>query len=71
MFKLIDYAFIGMQNRMKKAIVEFKENQSGVSNFVATIILILIVVLLCVIFWEKIQEWFNNMWDRITEASDL
>lgn len=70
MFGFIDVALINMKNKTKRLVNEFVENQSGVSNFVATIILILIVVLLCVIFWNYIQEWFTGIWERITAGSD-
>lgn len=70
MIGFIDVALISMKNRMKRFTEEFVKNQSGVSNFVATIILILIVVLLCVIFWGYIQKWFNQIWERITAGSD-
>lgn len=66
MFDIVDNMYIGAKIRMDKFISEFKKEERGVSNFVATIILILIVVLLCALFYDKIKEWFETLWARIT-----
>lgn len=66
----LDRLWIFGQNRLKKMEETFLE-ESGVSSFVATILLILIVVMLCAMFWGKISEWFNEMWDKIIELTKL
>ena len=58
--------YIGFTNRVNRFVNSFKEDERGVSSFVATILLILIVVLLCAIFWEYISQWFETMWNKIT-----
>ena len=66
MQNLFDRMYIGFTNKVNRFVNSFKEDERGVSSFVATILLILIVVLLCAIFWEYISQWFETMWNKIT-----
>lgn len=64
----IDYLVIGAQNRMAKAkegFRNFMSSERGVSNVVATIIILLIVVLLIGVFWDRLQEWLKGIMDTI------
>lgn len=64
--------YIGTKIRIARRIDDFKENESGVSSIVATVLLILVVVLLAAAFWEHISEWFEETWDTIMgEASKI
>ena len=65
MVQLLDYFMICTKNRMRKAAETLRE-ESGVSSFVATILLIVIVVALCAAFWTNINKWFDDTWDIIT-----
>lgn len=73
--EFVDNLFIALQCRALRlkwrAQEAFKrfEDESGVSSFVATILLIVIVVALTAIFWEKISAWFTEMWIKITGQS--
>ena len=51
-------------------IGKFKKDETGVSSIVATVLLILIVVLLAALFWDKISQWFNDTWEKILGQSD-
>lgn len=73
MLTILDNAYIAAKNRIHMASNEIKEgwsefvnNEEGVSAIVATILLILIVVLLAVIFWNSISEWLSQLWASIT-----
>ena len=73
MLTILDNAYIAAKNRIHMASNEIKEgwnefvnNEEGVSAIVATILLILIVVLLAVIFWNSISEWLSQLWATIT-----
>lgn len=68
MLHFMDHMFIGLRCRAIKAAEAFKE-ESGVSSFVATVLLIVIVVALAAVFWDNMQKWFENMWKSITEKS--
>lgn len=57
---------IGAKIRFCNFVEELKQDETGVSAIVATILLILIVVLLAALFWGKISEWFETMWTKIT-----
>lgn len=71
MMKFVDNLVIGLQCRALRlkwrAQEGFKRfmDESGVSSFVATILLIVIVVALTALFWDKIKDWFETMWAKI------
>lgn len=50
---------------MKDKAKDFVKSQDGVSNVVATIIILLLVVMLIAVFWENLQEWISGMMDQI------
>lgn len=70
MLDVLDTMLFYVKFKVMNFVEEIKEGETGVSAFVATILLILIVVLLCALFWEKISEWFNDIWGKITAGSD-
>lgn len=64
----LDNMIIAGRCRMAKAKENFKEfwsSEKGVSNVVATIIILLIVVLLIGAFWDRLQVWLDGLMDRI------
>lgn len=69
MVQLLDHFIICTKNRMMKAAETLRE-ESGVSSFVATILLIVIVVALCAVFWTNINGWFTDTWRKITDTAD-
>lgn len=56
-------------NMAKDKVKEFLQEQDGVSNVVATIIILLIVVLLIGAFWDRLKEWINAIMDQIFGTS--
>lgn len=58
------WARIRLCKAQEKA-AEFLANQDGVSNVVATIVVLLITVLLIAAFWEQLKEWIDNIMDQI------
>ena len=65
MVSFFDNMYIGIKNRMVKGMERFMKEEKGVSSFVATILLILIVVLLVALFWGYIKDWFETTWQKI------
>lgn len=68
----LDYFLIAAQNRalkVKEDIKNFYTGEEGVSNVVATIIILLIVVLLIGIFWGRLQTWLEGLMDQIFGSS--
>lgn len=64
----LDNMIIAGRCRMAKAKENFKEfwsSEKGVSNVVATIIILLIVVLLIGAFWDRLQTWLNLIMNDI------
>ncbi|MBQ8231849.1 MAG: hypothetical protein IJZ34_07995 [Lachnospiraceae bacterium] len=64
----IDYLVIGAQNKMakvKESFRNFMSSERGVSNVVATIIILLIVVLLIGVFWDRLQAFLKGIMDTI------
>ena len=70
MLKTLDRFYIGAKIRMANFADQFKKDETGVSTIVATVLLILIVVLLAALFWDKISQWFNDTWEKILGQSD-
>lgn len=70
MLNALDSFIFCTKFKVKNFIEDFRKEEMGVSSFVATILLILIVVLLCALFWTKISEWFTNTWDKIVGSSN-
>ena len=70
MLEVLDRMYIDAQIRWNNFWNELKKDETGVSSIVATVLLILIVVLLAALFWDKIQEWFNDTWEKITGKSN-
>lgn len=70
MLKTLDCFYIGAKIRMANFADQFKKDETGVSSIVATVLLILIVVLLAALFWDKISQWFNDTWEKILGQSD-
>ena len=65
---LLDSLYISAQSRVRMArdkVKEFLASQRGVSNVVATIIVLLIVVLLIAVFWSRLKEWVSGIMDQI------
>lgn len=69
MLGVIDNFMIGLRTKAVKAVEKFND-ESGVSTFVATILLIVIVVALCALFWTNIKSWFTDMWTNITNSAE-
>lgn len=64
------YASI-MAMRTKERVKNFLESQSGVSNVVATIIILLIVVVLIGAFWTRLSEWIGGIMDKIFQDPNI
>lgn len=58
------YAMI-RAGKVKDRLEEFVTSQEGVSNVVATIVILMIVVIILGIFWKSLQAWLQPMIDRI------
>ena len=52
-------------NVAKDKLESFLEEQDGVSNVVATLLILVIVVTLVTTFWGRLQEWTNKLMDII------
>ena len=67
----LDKMFVSAKVRagkMKDAVKDFMTSEKGVSNVVATVILILIVVLLISFFWGQLQEMVKGWLKEITDV---
>ena len=52
-------------NVAKDKLESFLEEQDGVSNVVATLLILVIVVTLVTTFWGRLSEWANGLMDII------
>ena len=53
----------------KDKLESFLEEQDGVSNVVATLLILVIVVTLVTTFWGRLQEWTNKLMDIIFKTT--
>ncbi len=70
MLNFLDMVYIATVGKIRAFVNELKEEELGVSAFVATILLILIVVLLSALFWDKISQWFETTWNKIMNSAN-
>ena len=56
-------------NVAKDKLESFLEEQDGVSNVVATLLILVIVVSLVTTFWGRLQEWTNKLMDIILKTT--
>lgn len=64
----VDSLYLAVMNRAARAkdsIKEFMTGEKGVSNVVATIVILLIVILLIGIFWGRLKTFIENIMDQI------
>lgn len=64
----LDSLYLNVQSRLRMAgnkVREFLTSEHGVSNVVATIIVLLIVVLLIGVFWSRLKTWVGGIMDTI------
>lgn len=52
-------------NVAKDKLESFLKEQDGVSNVVATLLILVIVVTLVTTFWGRLSEWANGLMDII------
>ena len=70
--RTVDMWLINAQTRMMKAkenVKDFFTSERGVSNVVATIIILLIVVLVIGVFWDRLQVFLDGMMDTIFNST--
>lgn len=70
---VLDRSYIWLAVRadtVKEDMKEFFTNQDGVSNVVATIIVMLITVLLIAAFWKQLREWMEDLLGRIFSTGE-
>ncbi len=58
-------AYLAMRIKAECFMQDLKNDERGVGPLVATILIMLIVVLMVAVFWEKISTWFSEMMDKI------
>lgn len=71
MLHAIDSLYIMARIRMKNFVQTIREDETGVSGIVATVLLVLVTVLLAAMFWDKISQWFDDTWDKITDNDTI
>lgn len=69
MLNWLDSIYIGAQIRKRAFVESFKNDESGVSNFVATVLLILMVVLIAGAVWAFLSGYFTNLFKNIQSGS--
>ena len=71
MLRTLDRLCIGAKLKMYQFCNNLRKDESGVAAIVATVLLILVVVLLVGIFWDNLQKWFAEIWEKIMKGSQI
>ena len=48
-----------------------RKDERGLSGVVVAVLLILVAILAIVLVWAFLGDWIVDMWDTITEQSDI
>lgn len=70
MLDYLDSMCLRAKIRFMAFVDGFKRDEMGVSAFVATVLLIVIVVALAAIFWDKIKDWMEHALDNVFGDAD-
>lgn len=71
MVSFLDGVYINVKNRIIKGVERFKSDEQGLDTFVATVLMILIVVLVASMFWGSIKTWMGELWKKVTDAEQI
>ena len=66
---LLDNLYLDTKFKVKNFFSSLKNEEEGVSNLVATVLLIVIVVALAAILWGFLSGWFGDLINQIKEKS--
>ncbi|MCM1240859.1 MAG: hypothetical protein NC331_16005 [Lachnospiraceae bacterium] len=69
MLNKLDCLYIGAQIRKRNFLENFEKDESGVSTFVATVLLILMVVLIGGAVWGFLSGYFTELFEKIKNGS--
>ncbi len=69
MFAWLDSMYILAKVKTQAFVEDFKNDESGVSNFVATVLLILMVVLIAGAVWGFLSGFFSDLFGQIGQKS--
>ncbi len=69
MLNWFDRMILSARLRLFGFAEEFKNDESGVSNFVATVLLILMVVIIGGVVWGFLSGFFTDLFKQITVPS--
>lgn len=66
---ILSIAYLFCKIRFQHFIDCFRDDESGVSAIIATVLILVIVVALAAIFWDFIKDFFQGLLDKITGKS--
>ncbi|MCM1543536.1 MAG: hypothetical protein NC121_20105, partial [Blautia sp.] len=69
MLNKLDRLYIGAQIRKRNFLENFEKDESGVSTFVATVLLILMVVLIGGAVWGFLSGYFTELFNKLKLGS--
>ncbi len=64
----LDNLYIGAKLRISNFLTNFKNEEEGISNIVATVLLIVIVVALAAFLWAALSGWLGRLWETLIEG---
>lgn len=66
----LDKMYLNAKFRVSNFLSDLKNEEEGVSNIVATVLLIVIVVALAALLWGFLSGWFQELFLKITGQAD-
>jgi flagellin-like protein len=67
---LLDNLYLNTKFKLTKLFSDLKNEEDGVSNVVATVLLIVIVVALAALLWGFLSGWFKELFEKITGSAN-
>ncbi len=63
-------AYVAAQNA-KTRFVNFMKKERGGAEIIAVVLVIAIVLVLAAVFWDKISEFFSDLWTSVVGKNPI
>ena len=71
MLQKMDALLLSVRLAGTRFLRSLKKDERGLSGVVVAVLLILVAVLAVVALWGFLEDWIQDMWDRITQENTI
>lgn len=71
MLQKMDALLLSVRLAGTRFLRSLKQDERGLSGVVVAVLLILVAVLAVVALWGFLEDWIQDMWDRITKENTI